>query len=762
MKEPDPPSSTQEIFLQALEVPLSERAAFLDRACQDNPRMRAEMESLLEHHRPETLMEPPLTASERTWSSVPTGSLTRGVAMVATKILGGRKRRTAAWILAAVILTSVAWFTRNQVRQSSDHEMREQLRVVLASDVLAVETWIEDWKREANMWVNNPAVRAQAERLIQETGGDPERARKLGDSRELKEFTDLFQPFLKGPGESAILLTNREGLRLGTGRRNNARAAAFMVPILEGQTKFAPPSRGDAWAQDRPKDSTVASFVAVPVRGKSEKIVGILAFVRFGGYGLGNLLSVARMGNTGETYAISPDGLMLSQSRFDERLKSLGMIPNEPGASSVLTVQVRDPGGDLTTGYKPSVELEARPLTLIARFAVASRGKPSDQQTGMILEPYRDYRGVEVIGAWKWLPENDFGIITEVDTSEAFASLRIVSRALYALFGTLGVFVGLTLLATISLARARQREPRLGQYMLSKQIGEGGTSKVYLARHALLRRPTAVKVLTPSEEMPQEAIQRFEREVQTVCLLTHPNTIEIYDFGRTPNGTFYYAMEYLPGLNLGELVSLDGPVPAGRVIHILRQVCASLREAHGQGLVHRDIKPQNIMLCERGGEYDYVKVLDFGLVWQIGDSADMRITRPHRIIGTPLYMAPERISNPLEADVRSDIYSVGAVAYQLLSGRPVFRSVTDLELIGQIMHGTPDPLSELVPSPIPVALEGLVMNCISRDLSLRPQSVAEILEVLESIETLPGWTQHAARAWWVRCAPGLVQGLVQT
>jgi hypothetical protein len=756
MQKPEPAASTQEIFLRALEVPAAERAAFLDQACQGNAKLRSEMESLLEHHRPETLVEMPLGSRDRTWSST-TGTITKGVASLASKIMGGQKRRAAAWILAAVVLGGVAYYTRNQVRQSSEDQVREQLRVVLNSDVLAVQTWINDWKREANMWASNPTARAQAERLINEAGGDPERARKLGDSRELKEFTAQFQSFLQGPGEAVVVLADREGLRIGTGRRNNERAAAFLVDIMEGQTRFAPPSRADAWAQDRPKDPRVMSFVEAPVRNASGNIIGALGFVRTGGYGLADLLSVARAGETGETYAISADGLMLSQSRFDPRLKEIGLVPNEPGASSVLTVQVRDPGGDLTAGYKPSVELEARPLTTIARFAVASRDKPADQQTGTILDPYRDYRGVEVIGAWKWLPEHDFGIITEVDAAEAFASLRSVSKAFYALFGTLGIFVGLTLLATISLARVRQREPRLGQYILSKQIGEGGTSKVYLGQHTLLRRPTAVKVLTPSEELPQQAIQRFEREVQAVCRLTHPNTVEIYDFGRTPNGTFYYAMEYLPGLNLAELVSLDGPVPAGRVIHIMKQVCASLREAHGQGLVHRDIKPQNIMLCERGGEYDFVKVLDFGLVWHLGDSADMRITRPHRIIGTPLYMAPERISNPLEADLRSDIYSLGAVAYQLLSGRPVFRSVTDLELLGQIMHATPDPLSELVTSPLPSELDRLVMDCISRDLAQRPQSVAAILEILESIHDVKPWTHQMAQAWWMRCAPGLVQ-----
>ena len=195
------------------------------------------------------------------------------------------------------------------------------------------------------------------------------------------------------------------------------------------------------------------------------------------------------------------------------------------------------------------------------------------------------------------------------------------------------------------------------------------------------------------------------------------------------------------------------PFPPGRVIHIMKQACASLREAHAYGLVHRDIKPQNIMLCERGGECDFVKVLDFGLVWNLADSEDMRITRPHRIIGTPLYMAPERFSSPLDADVRSDIYSLGAVAYHLLSGRPVFRAVSDLQLLGQVMHATPDPLSELVSPPLPEALNRLVMDCISRDLGQRPQTVAAMREILDSIENVPPWTQEMAKEWWLRRAP---------
>jgi hypothetical protein len=542
---------------------------------------------------------------------------------MASMLVVGPRQRMAAWILAAAFLGIVGYWTHGKVQQSLEAQIRSQVQVVLDADVTALKTWIDAWKREAAAWAENPQVRTSAERLVRKAAGDLEKAKKLEGSRELEEFNSLFKPFLAQlpAGDAVALLSVREGFRIGSGysgRRNNPRAAAALVPIFEGQPRFVPPSRADSFALDIPEDPRIMVLTGAPVRDSNGRVFAALIFAKAWSYGFSDILTVARAGATGETYAVSPDGVMLSESRFDSTLKKIGLLPDQPGALSVLSVQVRDPGGDLTAGYKPSLELPARPLTMIASVAVASRGKPPDQQSGVILEPYRDYRGVDVVGAWRWLPEHDFGIVTEVASSEAFTPLRYVNRAFEVLLGLLGASLGLVVLVSLSLARAHRREPRLGQYTLLKQIGEGGTSKVYLARHALLRRPAAVKVLKPSEEMPREAIQRFEREVHAVSRLTHPNTIEIYDVGRTPDGTFYYAMEYLPGLNLAELVSLEGPVPPNRVIHILKQVCASLREAHEQGLVHRDIKPMNIMLCERGGEYDFVKVLDFGLVLGLG------------------------------------------------------------------------------------------------------------------------------------------------
>jgi serine/threonine-protein kinase len=200
-------------------------------------------------------------------------------------------------------------------------------------------------------------------------------------------------------------------------------------------------------------------------------------------------------------------------------------------------------------------------------------------------------------------------------------------------------------------------------------------SQAFRASHAMLRRPTAVKLLRP-DLAGEDALQRFEREVQLTSQLTHPNTIAIYDYGRTPDGTFYYAMEFLDGMHLETLVSRHGPQGAPRVIHILSQVCGSLAEAHEHGLIHRDIKPANIILCERGNQHDVAKVVDFGLVKNIEAPDDIAISAATTITGTPLFMSPETIKSPDRVDGRNDLYSVGAVGYYLLTGKQLSSAKT--------------------------------------------------------------------------------------
>ncbi len=335
------------------------------------------------------------------------------------------------------------------------------------------------------------------------------------------------------------------------------------------------------------------------------------------------------------------------------------------------------------------------------------------------------------------------------------AALPLAVYSLSTETARLSVWKVMWLLAAITVASAGsaviyglRREVRharqLGQYTLEEKLGEGGMGVVYRARHAMLRRPTAVKLLRP-ERMGEASLRRFEREVQLTAGLSHPNTVSVFDFGRTPDGVFYYAMEYLDGLTLDELVAGDGPQPPARVVHVLRQVLGALAEAHGIGLVHRDVKPGNVILCERGGLPDVAKVVDFGLVKDLEDEGGL--SHEAALVGTPHYLAPEAIRSP-GADARSDLYAVGAVAYFLLTGQHVFEGRTVIEICGHHLHTTPVPPSDRLGRALPTALEAWVLACLSKDPAQRPQTAALAVAALERC-AVSSWTDDEARSWWL-------------
>jgi serine/threonine-protein kinase len=283
---------------------------------------------------------------------------------------------------------------------------------------------------------------------------------------------------------------------------------------------------------------------------------------------------------------------------------------------------------------------------------------------------------------------------------------------------------------------------QLGQYLLEDKIGEGGMGVVYRASHAMLRRPTAIKLLTGSTG---QAAERFEREVQITARLTHPNTVAVFDYGRTPDGVFYYAMEYLDGITLEDLIEEFGPLPPSRVVHILVQVCGALDEAHANALVHRDIKPANIMLTERGRVPDVVKVLDFGLVKET-EQSDPGVSNVNTILGTPHYMAPEAIIDPGNVTARTDLYAVGATAYFLLTGEHVFDGSNLVEVCSQHLHQAPVPPSQKRPD-VPAALERIVLACLAKKPDERPADAAALIELLDECDVAE-WTRDDARTWW--------------
>jgi eukaryotic-like serine/threonine-protein kinase len=294
----------------------------------------------------------------------------------------------------------------------------------------------------------------------------------------------------------------------------------------------------------------------------------------------------------------------------------------------------------------------------------------------------------------------------------------------------------------------------MGSYVLGDLIARGGMGEVWRATHRFLARPAAIKLIKPevlggvTQPQAQLLVQRFRREAEAAAMLRSPHTIQLYDFGVASDGTFYYVMELLNGMDLQALVSEHGPLPPARAIHILAQVCESLAEAHERGLVHRDIKPANIQICRMGRECDFVKVLDFGLVKnEVPSMAAPGLTAPNMLAGTPAYLSPETALGEV-VDQRTDIYSCGCVAFWMLTGRQVFEAQSPMQMIAHHIHTPPQPPSRHSPYPIPSTLEELVLACLAKRPADRPASAAELADRLGVCDMTSSWTRDDARRWW--------------
>jgi serine/threonine-protein kinase len=298
---------------------------------------------------------------------------------------------------------------------------------------------------------------------------------------------------------------------------------------------------------------------------------------------------------------------------------------------------------------------------------------------------------------------------------------------------------------------------RMGSYRLVEKLGEGGMGEVWKAEHQMLARPAAIKLIRSEAgasgpvHAPASAVQRFEREVQSTAELRSPHTVVVYDFGFTEDRTFYYVMELLEGISLQQAVEKYGPMPTARVVHILRQVCHSLAEAHAHGMVHRDIKPANIFICRHGREHDFVKVLDFGLVKHVGheSQAGMELTEVGTFAGTPAYGSPEAAAAEGDAvDARSDIYSLGCVAFWLLTGRTVFDAPSPVMMLVQHVKEEPAPPSQYTELEVPPALDELVLECLRKNKAERPSTADELESKLGRIDLTEPWSLEQARSWW--------------
>ena len=684
-------------------------------------------------------------------------------------------------LVIAGLVALFGWWGNHELRQTIEQQLQAQLTSTLNANVTSLEIWTTNQTRLATALADEPDVRARAIRILDRSELEPGAAGSVTNVADAEQLIRYLRPRLNQLGYGTAQLVNTNftivaGLmraRPGTPLQvAEAHTNKFAELFSSGEPVIITPFKPELLVQRRAtgffinrgtnivrranrliqanatrgrRGNTSLMQVAAPLT-KDGVVRGALALIINPDQEFTRILSVARSGESGETYAFDQTGLLISRSRFDDQLRQLGLL-EQTNTSSALNLRLRDPGGDLTKGYK--IENTNSVTESLTRFVAEAL----DGDDGVDVVPSREYRGVPVIGAWRWLPQLGIGVVTQVDATEAYQSLRVLQFIFIALFlllvlcaVVLFVFSYANLAWRRRLGEAELKLKQLGQYMLGEKIGEGGMGVVYRARHALMRRDTAVKLLLP-DRADAAAIQRFEREVCLTCQLTHPNTIQVYDYGRTPDGIFYYAMELLAGLNLHDLIFRFGPQPEGRVIQILTQVCESLAEAHALGLVHRDIKPSNIFLCARGGVLDWVKVLDFGLVRDFRNRSDAR-GEEREFAGTPSFMPPEAIKNSSASDPRSDLYAVGAIGFFLLTGKGVFEDEDILKLQEEQLDAAPVPPSQRTTNYISDQLEKAILRCLERDPEQRPQSALDLRDLFLTSPHSADYSPEARAAWW--------------
>ncbi|MDX1929447.1 MAG: serine/threonine-protein kinase [Pirellulaceae bacterium] len=725
----------KEIFGKLVDLPREVQAKELEKLCAGDPQLRHEVGSLLDFHTARSLMAEPPKPKIRNRSTLST-----------TRLRKSWLQRALAYlpILALILLLTAAilpltMYISAQVESNNDFLVEQKLNSVISDRASQLDAWYAD-KRSALLGIaSKPSVLEQLQnsqvdaneiqRSIEEALAGSATFCLWDKQMRLLSRTQVATDVKEIPGWTPFRCTD---LMSAAGGKVIVR-----IPV-PGQYTLPPPLNNvDATAfcpVKSPAGEVVATLVIQsPVIGKSfEELVA-------------KWNEKAEETEAFDTYVVDCKGHLISQTRFPERLRQLNELVRERSSNelksseskstqSIQGTLIQDPGKNLLVGEVPETHPASWQLTRSVQGI-------ADSKDGTSTEGYRNYIGLLVVGAWRYLPQDDLGIIVELPRQSAFKFVADVNWTLTILMGlcTLGTLIGVV----VSWPRRTTRGLRtVGPYKIQELLGEGGMGKVYLAEHSLLCRPTAIKILS-SEITDLSVLMRFEREVQLASQLTHPNTISIYDFGRNEEGLFYYAMEYIDGGHIGQLVEFDGPLPAGRCIYLIRQLCFALREAHLAGVVHRDIKPQNVMLCDRGGEPDFIKLVDYGLVKAFAPGISDVTSQTNVIIGTPRFMAPERLQSPWLADPRVDIYSIGGMLYFMLTADlPPLVTPTGSQESAQLGVETLDLKNSAIP------FSGLLSHCMSCDPATRPSSISTLLHELDVLSVQFPWSREDSEQWW--------------
>ena len=654
----------------------------------------------------------------------------------ATKNLTSQKRKSGLIRTLVILLTFVLilgflyHFINKKLKAEIEKQTESFLKITLDSNLLSLKNWLKDRKTSAQTISHFPDLAINLDKILN------------------KEFSDELSHCLKNAyqinGFSNVIICNENFDIVHTDQ-----------PYHQGkldsdlQKKLMPAwKNGFAFCEPLDEENPHLYF-AVPVKNDTSQMLMIFTVNPCGEFS--RILASAQYGESAETYAINNASYMISKSRFTDELIKLKLIDSE---TSTLALQLKDPGVNLIEGQTTNQAREDLPRTLMAQKVTSKSENVVYPNIEINTQGYNDYRGVKVIGAWTWLDDYNFGLATEVDHVEAYKPLNFLQMTFNCLIFLLILTALIIVLYNIIVNklilkayRSGRAIKQLGQYQLQKLIGEGGMGEVHIAKHAMLHRPTAVKLIKNHNE---ESFGRFEREVQLTCRLSHPNTIAIYDYGRTDENVFYYAMEYLDGIDLRVMIDETGPLQISRIIFLMRQVCGSLQEAHDIGLIHRDIKPANIFCCRKGGLFDFAKVLDFGLVKETGkQSSQFEVTMDAQVTGTPYYISPEAIQTPDKLTHATDIYSLGCVMYFLATDRHAFEGDTIMEIFMKHNKEKPAPMSERVRFNIPQDFEEVVQKCLEKDPAKRYASMDELSEALNALQDNV-WSHEKAKEWWNR------------
>ena len=574
------------------------------------------------------------------------------------------RRNTLIAILVALVAAAAAIWAFINVQSTVREARRNYLGGLLAAQAELIEYWISARKFDARQWAGDEDLRRLVRELIAHSRNGSAAVRKRLHGELLRRLA----PALEDGNLALANIVAPEGVLLATlvpenvGRRL---APAFMqrlAPAFRGEQVFV----GPVFEAERLLGEGVAGpdativWATAPIRDAAGRVVAVLCLGRHAGKGFAHRLEITRPGATGEAYVFDRAGRMMSNSRFENRLRASGLLA--PGRTALGRVRLHPPdsGGVRAASAKPT-ELAARALQ-----AAATQGV---EKEGILLTPYRNYLGDPVIGAWKWLDEHQLGLAVEIGEAEAYRTIAILNTQLVVMVLTLAValFLG-PLLPGILWRRVVpvKSGQTVGAYRLERKLGEGGMAEVFLGTHERLGRPAAVKIVKGGQR--EEIQQRFEREARLLASLRHPDIAAVYEIGSVEDGRPYFAMEYFEGEPLERLVARDGPMDEKLACEVLIRLCGILQYACDRGVLHRDVKPENLLLARDAQGDVSLKLIDFGLAKALDPALHDQLTREISLLGTLGYLAPERIRDPADADIRGEVYAVGAIGYFLLTG----------------------------------------------------------------------------------------------